>query len=188
MANPAPPQPFSVLAALQDIVDRADPALAVYASVEKPTLVIGKDSLRFRVRSSEPGHVYVFSGGTDKRHFHLLFPNRLDKLNRIGPGAELALPRKGWEITAEGPAGTNHIVVVVSRDERNFAQAGLRQTDELIPEFDLAQAEQRWAQRRNGLNPFVGDAVCATPGCSGAFGAAMLKVEEVASVPAKSRN
>jgi hypothetical protein len=105
VANPAPSQPFSVLAALQDIVDRADPALAVYASVEKPTLVIGKESLRFRVRSSEPGHVYVFSSGTDKRHFHLLFPNRLDKLNRVEPGAELILPRKGWEITAAGPPG-----------------------------------------------------------------------------------
>jgi hypothetical protein len=64
----------------------------------------------------------------------------------------------------------------------------LRQTDEPIPEFDLAQAQQRWAQRRDGVNPFVGEAVCATPGCSGAFGAVMLKVDEVALVPAKARN
>ena len=179
--NPLPPTPFSVLAALHDIVQRADPKIAVSARLDKTSLVIGKDSLRFRVRSSEAGYLYVFFGGTDKSHFNLLFPNRLDKANRIEPGAELALPRAAWEIDAGGPPGTNHLVVLVSRHERDMSQVGLRQTAEPIPLFDLAQAERLWLQRSRTSSPFVGRAMCAAPDCSETFGATMLTVEEVAA-------
>jgi serine/threonine protein kinase len=181
VAVSAPPTPFSVLAALHDIVERADPKIAVGSRLDKSSLVIGKDSLRFRVRSSEAGYLYVFFGGTDKSHFHLLFPNRLDRANRIEPGAELALPRAGWEIDAGGPPGTNHLVVLVSRHERDMSQVGLRQTDEPIPLFDLKQAERLWLQRSRTASPFVGRAMCAAPDCSEAFGATMLMVDEVAA-------
>jgi serine/threonine protein kinase len=182
-AVPAPSAPpFGVLAALQDILERADASIRVGASVDKLTLVIGKDSMRFRVKSSEPGYVYVFSGGTDKRHFNLLFPNRLDKAHRIEANTELALPRPSWEIVAGGPPGTNHLVVLVSRHERNLSQAGLRQTDEPIPEFDLVQAERLWKAKADGSNPFVGEPVCApTVACSAAYGATMLVVDETAA-------
>jgi hypothetical protein len=172
--------PFSVMAALQDIVERSHPQIRVSAAADSRALVIGRDSLRFRVRASEAGHVYVFSGGTDKSHFHLLFPNRLDKANRIDAGAELVLPRKSWEITAGGPAGTNHLVVLVSRHPRDLSQVGLRQTEEPIPEFDLAVAEHLWLQRTRDANPYVGVPVCAEPGCADAFGAVLLAVQEVA--------
>jgi len=182
-AVPAPSvPPFGVLAALRDIVERADASIRVGASVDKLMLVIGKDSMRFRVKSSEPGYVYVFSGGTDKQHFNLLFPNRLDKAHRIEANIELALPRPSWEIVAGGPPGTNHLVVLVSRHERRLSQAGLRQTDEPIPEFDLEQAERLWNAKADGPNPFVGEPVCApTVACSAAYGATMLVVDETAA-------
>ncbi len=181
IAAPSAP-PFGVLAALRDIVERADASIRVGASVDKLTLVIGKDSMRFRVKSSEPGYVYVFSGGTDKQHFNLLFPNRLDKAHRIEANIELALPRPSWEIVAGGPPGTNHLVVLVSRHERNLSQAGLRQTDEPIPEFDLVQAERLWKSKADGPSPFVGEPVCApTVACSAAYGATMLVVDETAA-------
>jgi serine/threonine protein kinase len=182
----APAQPFGVLTALQDIVERADPNIRVTAGVDKTSLVIGKDSMRFRVKSGEAGYVYMFLGGTDKRHFHLLFPNRLDRLNRIESGTALVLPRKSWEITAAGPPGINHLVVLVSRHERNLSQAGLRQTEEPIPQFDLEQAERLWNQRPEGPNPFVGEPVCPTPRCSGAYGATMLEVAETAAPAARN--
>jgi hypothetical protein len=178
-----PAAPFSVMAALQDIVDRSDPRIRVTAAADKSALVIGRDSLRFRVRANEAGHVYVFSGGTDKRHFHLLFPNRLDRANRIGADTELSLPRKSWEITAVGPAGTNHLVVLVSRHARDLSQVGLRQTEEPIPEFDLAVAEHLWQQRTRDTNPYVGVPDCPAPGCADAFGAVLLAVQEVAGDP-----
>jgi hypothetical protein len=182
-AVPAPSAPpFGVFAALQDIVERADASIRVGASVDMRTLVIGKDSMRFRVKSSEPGYVYVFTGGTDKQHFSLLFPNRLDKAHRIEANTELALPRPSWEIVASGPPGTNHLVVLVSRHERNLSQAGLRQTDEPIPEFDLVQAERLWKVKADGPNPFVGEPICApTAACSAAYGATMLVVDETAA-------
>jgi hypothetical protein len=178
---------FTVLGALQDLVAHADPSIRVGASVEQATLVIDKDALRFRVRASEAGHLYVYFAGTDKRHFHLLFPNRLDRANRIEPGTELRLPRKGWEITAAGPPGTNHLVMLVSREPRDLLRAGLRSTGEAIPEFDLAEAERLWRQRAVGTNPFAGEPLCTVAACSGAYGATMLTVDEVAA-PAKAKN
>ena len=181
VATAAPPQAaFSVLAALQDIVDRSDPQLTVTASTDKSSLTIGKDLLKFRVKASEGGYLYVFHGGTDKGHFNLLFPNQLDKNNRIEGGRDVVLPRRSWEITASGPPGTNHIVALVSRRERNFAEAGLLATAEAIPEFDLAAARQRWAQRAGGASPFVGKAVCDTAPCDEAYGAKMIEINEVA--------
>jgi len=186
-ATPAADAAFTVLGALQDLVARADPSIQVDAGVDQATLVIDKDALRFRVRTSEAGHLYVYFAGTDKRHFHLLFPNRLDRANRIEPGAELRLPRKGWEITAAGPPGTNHLVVLVAREPRDLSRAGLRATGEAIPEFDLAEAERLWRQRAAGTNPFAGEPLCSVSACSGAYGATMLTVDEVAA-PAKAKN
>lgn len=176
-----PPVPFGIVTALQDIVRHADPLLGVNALADKSALNIGVDKLQFRVKSSAAGYVYVFLAGTDKSHMYLLFPNEIDKDNRIEVNKEMLLPRKGWQITAGGPPGTNHIVTMVSRQPRDFAQAGLRQAKEEIPEFDLAQAERLWAARTSGENPFVGKAVCAAGAeCDTTYGATLLTIEEVA--------
>jgi serine/threonine protein kinase len=181
---PAPPPavPFGIVTAMQDIVRRADPLLGVNALADKSTLTIGSDKLQFRVKSSEAGYVYVFFAGTDKGHMYLLFPNALDKNNRIEANQEMLLPRKSWNITAGGPPGTNHIVTMVSRQPRDFAQAGLRQAKEEIPEYDLVQAEKLWAARTGNESPFVGKAVCpaGTP-CEATYGATLLTIEEVAA-------
>jgi dihydrofolate reductase len=122
----------------------------------------------------------VFLSGTDKSHFYLLFPNEIDKNNRIEANTEVVLPRKSWAITAGGPPGTNHIVTVVSRNPRDLKRVGLRAAGDEIPEFDLAQAEQLWAARTAGVSPFVGDAVCAAgAACDAGYGASLLEVEEV---------
>ena len=189
---PAPVEPvaFSVVAALQDIVDRSDPQLAVTAVTDKSTVTIGKDLLRFRVRSSESGYLYIFFGGTEKSHFQVLFPNQLDKNNRIEAGRDVVLPRKEWEIVAGGPAGTNHIVALVSRRERDLAATGLLRSTDAIPEYDLALAAQRWAQRppgqQGGASPFIGKALCATAPCDETYGAKLLEINEVAP-PARAR-
>ena len=187
---PVEPVAFSVIAALQDIVDRSDPQLVVTAVSDKSTVTIGKDLLRFRVKSSESGYLYIFFGGTDKSHFNLLFPNQLDKNNRIEAGRDVVLPRKEWEIVAGGPAGTNHIVALVSRRERDLAATGLLRSTDAIPEYDLALAAQRWAQRppgpQGGASPFIGKALCATAPCDETYGAKLMEITEVAA-PARAR-
>ncbi|MBX3623929.1 MAG: protein kinase [Rhizobacter sp.] len=183
-AAPPPPAvaatPFGIVPALQDIVRQADPLLGVNALADKSAIVIGKDRLQFRVKASQSGYVYVFLGGTDKGHMYLLFPNAIDRDNRIDANKELQLPRKGWQITAGGPPGTNHIVTMVSRLPRDFSQAGLRASKDDIPEFDLARAEQLWAARTGRDNPFVGQAVCPPQGaCDATYGATLLTIDEV---------
>jgi serine/threonine protein kinase len=185
VATPPPPPPaapFSIVTALQDIVRNADPLLGVNALADKSAIVIGSDKLQFRVKSSESGYVYVFLAGTDNNHLYLLFPNAIDKNNRIEANKELLLPRKGWQITAGGPPGTNHIVTVVSRQARDFSEAGLSASKDDIPEFDLSKAEQLWAARANPrANPFVGQPACVgQPGCDATYGASLLTIEEVA--------
>ncbi|MEO8152543.1 MAG: serine/threonine-protein kinase [Rhizobacter sp.] len=180
VATLPPATPFSIVTALQDIVRHADPLLGVNALADRSALIIGRDRLQFRVKSSEAGYVYVFFAGTDKNHMYLLFPNEIDKNNRVEVNKEMVLPRKGWQITAGGPPGTNHIVTMVSRQARDFSQAGLRKGDE-IPEFDLAQAEKLWGGRTANDNPFVGTAACAAGAtCDSSYGATLLTIDEVA--------
>lgn len=179
-APPPPAAPFGIVTALQDIVRHADPLLGVNALADKSALVIGSDKLQFRVKSSEAGYVYVFFAGTDKNHMYLLFPNAIDKNNRVEANKEMLLPRKGWQITAGGPPGTNHIVTMVSRQPRDLSQAGLRSSKEEIPEFDLAQAQAMWATRAGNDNPFVGKAVCSSgAACDSSFGATLLTIDEI---------
>jgi serine/threonine protein kinase len=179
-APPPPRTPFGVVTALQDIVRQADPLLGVNALADKSAIVIGSDKLQFRLKSSQSGYVYVFLAGTDKGHMYLLFPNAIDRDNRIEANKELLLPRKGWQITAGGPPGTNHLVTMVSRLPRDFSQAGLRASKDDIPEFDLARAEQLWASRTGSENPFVGQAVCPAQGaCDATYGASLLTIDEV---------
>jgi hypothetical protein len=47
--------------------------------------------------------------GTDAAHFYLLFPNAIDRDNRIEADKVIELPRKGWQITAGGPAGAQAV-------------------------------------------------------------------------------
>lgn len=169
---------FGTVAVLEDIVRHADPRIAVQAAADKASLVIGRDRMSFRVKASEPGYLYVFLSGTDQQHLSLLFPNAIDADNRIEANADVVLPRKGWQITAGGPAGTNHLVTMVSRQPRDFGGAGLRM-GETIPEFDLPALRQVW--NGAGAAPGAGEARCGERArCDGRYGATLIRIEETA--------
>ncbi len=177
--------PFSVLAALNDIVQGADAEVRVDVRTDKSTLRIGREPLRLHVRSSRAGYVYVYTGGTEKTHLYLLFPNRIDRNNRIEGGVELALPRPSWNITAGGPPGVNQIVVMVSRSPRDLSGTGIKAAGGDIPEFDLDAAAQMWERRDSGSpSPFVGAVECRGDAgkftCAEGYGARLLEVMEVA--------
>jgi hypothetical protein len=128
--------------------------------------------------------VYLYTGGTEKSHLYLLFPNRIDPNNRIKAGVELSLPRASWNITASGPPGVNQIVVMVSRSPRDMSETGLKLSGGEIPEFDLEDAARRWARRERGsVNPFVGAVECRGKAgrfdCAQGYGARMVEVAEV---------
>ncbi len=181
-AMPAQRDPFTIVAALEDIVRNADPLMAVNTLTDKSQLLIGKDKLLFQVKSSVPGYLYVYLAGTDQNHFYLLFPNALDKNNRIEADKLVELPRKGWHITAGGPPGVDHIVTMVSPFPRDLSALHLNTTD-TIPEFDMVQAARLWAEHQGPGSPFVPPALCdnTTTPCDQRYGATLIHIEEVAT-------
>ena len=171
---------FDPLKALDEIFDKRDRNHAVTVSTEKAQTRIGKDPLRFSIRSARTGYVYVLMVGTNRSDFYLLFPNAVDKNNIIKAGQQLELPRSQWKMVAEGPRGTDHFVVIVSDYPRDFSAAGLK----IIDPFAVFPPEQaaRLYETYTGLMPiFAGKAVCpkSISRCSESYGAAVFSIEEI---------
>lgn len=165
---------FGNVAVLDDLVRSADPRVAVELQVDRPDLVIDRDQMRFKVTSGEVGFLYVFHVGTAGDRISLLFPNALDKDNRIAPNRPIVLPRAKWQITAAGPPGTNTLVAMVTRRARTFA-AMTHATP--ISEFNEAPLREDWQRGRNSL---IGAASCAgAADCDEGFGAAIARVREI---------
>lgn len=177
--RPAASAPFDPIRALDEVFEARSRTHAVTVSIERAQLRVGQDRLRFVVRSARPGYLYVLMVGTDRSHFFLLFPNSLDRANRVEPGSDLALPRPAWQITADGPPGTNHFVAIVSDRPRDFSAAGLTAL-EPFSEFPLEAAE-RLSRAHTGSQPlFAGVPVCPDSGdCPSGYGAAVFSIEEI---------
>lgn len=178
-AAAAPAAPFDPVAALDAVQAGADPARKVEVDVPRSRVRIGVDNLSFTVRSSHAGYVYVHLVGTNRTDFQMLFPNGLDKQNRIGAGETLTLPRPNWAIEAGGPAGTNHFVVMVSEAPREFHAAGLVE-GEVFASFPAARAAQLQGAYTGATPLFAGVPACAAGPCPGSYGAASFVIEETA--------
>lgn len=178
-AQPQTVKPFNPVAALDEMFEQRNREHSVAVELDQSAVRIGKDRLRFRLRSSRPGYLYVFMVGTDGEHFNLLFPNAVDGKNRVEAGKDISLPRPGWTMTAGGPPGINHFLAVVSESPREFSAAGLKKIDPFA-EFPLPQAEKLARASAGAPSPFLGKAKCP-PGvaCADAFGAAIFTIEEV---------
>ncbi|HEX8614941.1 MAG TPA: serine/threonine-protein kinase [Telluria sp.] len=165
------------LEVLDRIVQASNRDHAVTVSVAEPQVRIGKDRLRFSLRSSRPGYVYVLMVGSDRAQFWLLFPNDVDKDNRIGAGHTLELPRPTWRMDAAGPAGTDHLVAIVSSSPREFSDAGLTPNPP-FSEFPLA-ALARAARDSGGAPVIAGKTQCTVADCPQSYGAALFSIEEI---------
>ncbi|WP_019655685.1 serine/threonine-protein kinase [Variovorax atrisoli] len=172
-----PPAPRTPAESLQSLATGATPGFDVTATPKKAEVAIGKDRLAFEVRSKREGFVYVFllsSGG----EMFLLFPNLLDKYNKITAGGTLSLPRASWPMDAGGPAGADQFAVLVSEHERDFSAAGV-QNDGVFPVFPLPVLAALEATRGTGPSPLLGKPVCApnTP-CNDVYGVGNFKIVE----------
>jgi hypothetical protein len=175
--KPSALKPFDAIEALNELFEARDRNHAITVVPDKTKVTIGKDRLRFRLRSSKPGYLYILMVGTERGHFNLLFPNAIDSKNRIDADKEVSLPRPGWTMMASGPPGTNQFLALVSAHPREFSAAGLRQVD-LFGEFPHEQAAK--VAQTIGAAAFAGTPVCpAGAACSEAYGAAMFVIEEV---------
>jgi hypothetical protein len=188
---PAPPAPIDTLAALSDIFNQRDDRWGVEVKLDQPSLKIGSN-LNVSVRSQRNGFVYLFYQGTQPDSFYLLFPNQLDSANAIASNQELALPRSDWSVTALGPRGTDHLMVMVTETARDFSalalpaeyvsQAGpfekIQRTPQAVArigQIATLSAATRQPACQNGASRDLGVA----RQCSNVFGASLISVEEI---------
>ncbi|MFM7255519.1 MAG: caspase family protein [Betaproteobacteria bacterium] len=180
VAMPQPPPaaelvadgPVGSLATLKDIFAQRDPRRKL--DVKLPTqLTIGKQGeFKFSVTSSVAGYLYVVLLGSDEKSFYLLFPNRIDAKNQIKAGMTYQFPTEGWDMTAGGPPGTDHILFVASEaafDQRVFSTTD----DQSVGLFAFVVGSH--ATRKRLVEFFLGRGI---QGRSSPFAAQLLQVEE----------
>lgn len=176
-AAPKPPGPAELLA---QVFDARDVAHEVAVKVEKPQVVIGRDQLRFTLTSSRGGYVYLLLVGTDNTQFWLLFPNSLDRNNRISAAKPMSLPRPSWHMDASGPPGTDRFVVMVSESRRDFSAAGTKNDGPFVSFTNWPSAN---ATATPGPIPlYAGAPICPdrpADSCSPLYGAEMFSIQEV---------
>jgi serine/threonine protein kinase len=177
-----PPLPLTGAQSLQDIFSLRDTARQVSVDLKKDALRIGKDALGFAVNADRAGYVYVALASSDNKTLQLLFPNDLDRNNRIAAGKPLPLPRANWRVVAGGPPGTNSLLVVVTDTPRDISTLAASRDGPFMVSLNDASG-------RAALGVFLSTthtgAPCATPatsgvaGCRDPFGAAMFSVREI---------
>jgi Caspase domain/Domain of unknown function (DUF4384) len=186
----APAQNLDIVAALTDIYNQRDDRWSVETHLGSPLLKIGSN-LTLTVRSQRDGYVYVFYRGTQADSFYLLFPNQLDANNAIKANQEMPLPRKDWAVTALGPVGTDHLMVMVTDTPRDFS--GLSLPAQYVSQsgpfekFQPSSQSVALISQAATLSSALNKQECANASkrdlavakrCSNVFGASVLSVEE----------
>ncbi|MES3003241.1 MAG: caspase family protein [Pseudomonadota bacterium] len=182
---PTPPPPLTGEQALAQMFAQRDGKRRVQVSLSSPRLAIGRDSLDFSVRSDRPGYVYVALAGSDNQSVYMLFPNELDRDNRIDAGKAMSLPRASWRVRAAGPAGIDNLLVIVSDAPRDLASLGQSRAGPFLSSLNDAQGRAALGALMTTSASSSG-AACRSRStsvvrtqCSDAYGAAMVAVEEI---------
>jgi hypothetical protein len=171
--------------ALKRLFDQRDGKRKVEVTAAKTQLKIGQDTMDFSVKSSKAGYVYVALAGSDNKSLYVLFPNDLDKNNRIEAGQTMLLPRPNWKMRSQGPEGSNQLLVFVSDGPRDLSSLSKSKAGPFIVSLNNAEgrAELGALMSRSAIGANAGCAATTArtnnPQCSDAFGAAMLRVDEM---------
>ena len=113
--------PVNAPQALADIQRMADKNIQVQLVPASRSLRIKQDFIDFQVNTSQAGYLYVFQVGSDGKTFNMLFPNKLDTNNRV-PAGTVSLPRPAWKVRAGGPAGTSHLLAVLTLEPKDMSK------------------------------------------------------------------
>jgi hypothetical protein len=185
-ANPAPAAaPLTGAQALRQMFDQRNAKHRVDLTISKDKLSIGKDELNFAVKSERAGYVYVALAGSDNKSVYLLFPNALDKNNKIESGQVLQLPRPNWRIAATGPAGADNLLVMVTDSPRDINTLGASEAGPFVMSLNDAQGRAKLGALMT-TSQMANSPTCSTTNpaqrstqCSDAYGAAISTVEEI---------
>jgi hypothetical protein len=161
------------LATLSDIAGQSNPKRRVEVKLSKSTLKIGKDSLDLSIKSSHDGYIQMVLVGSDAKSFYVLFPNGLDKDNRIRAGQTVKVPKPDWQVKSAGPEGTNQLLVLVTDSPRKVDSLKMSEPTAAEPfTFSLNDLSGRTAL----LDFLIGKGV---DGRSESFGAKIISIREV---------
>ena len=161
------------LATLKDIEAQRNPMRKLDIKLAKKTLKINQDYLDMQIKSSHDGYLYLVLLGSDKKSFYMLYPNKLDGNNRIQAGKTINLPNQSWQIKAAGPAGVDHILVLVADSERDLKTLEALGEDKNSP---FVYALNNPAGRSAVINYLTGK---SADGTSERYGAQIITVTEI---------
>jgi hypothetical protein len=179
-ASPAPERAVSPAALLAEVHAQRDGARLLPVRLASTQLRIGRDRLALTVLPERDGHLYVMLAGSDERNLYLLYPNALAGDNAVRAGQVVGLPDARWSITADGPAGRNHLLVMLSDGPRDWRALRGEAAGPFVK--TLLDAEGR-ARLQWMLGHRADAATCGarggTGGCADAFASTLLTVDEV---------
>lgn len=154
--------------ALADLHAAADRSMAVNLTLARSSLRIGKDLLDFSVATSRAGYLYLLQVGSDGKTFNLLFPNKIDSNNFLPAGTH-RFPRETWRLRAGGPAGTSHLLAIVSPTKKDLSRS-----------MDLTAVFPSSAATQGSTRTLVVEATGAGHGGDGRYGASeVTTVQEI---------
>ena len=176
-ATAAVPASLNMLEEFDKVVAARTAGFDVEAAPALQKIRINKDDLSFKVKSSRDGFVSVLmldaGGGLIQ-----IFPNKMsEKLgsSRIKAG-ETMLPMASLQLSAQEPTGTEHFLVIVSREMRDYSALST-EIDEYflkLPTQEAAAAKARQWRRSTPL--LLGAPVECSADCD-QFGAVRFQVE-----------
>ena len=170
--------------ALRDVMQQSDAKRKVVVVPSATSLKIGQDSLNFSVQSDRAGYVYVALAGSDNESLYILFPNELDRDNKIEAGQTLTLPRKTWRVKAAGPAGQDSVLVLVTDGPRDLMGLSAAKAGPFVYSLNdkdgRAQFGALMTTSRVGDTQQCGTTAQRKPNalCSDAYGASIFTVSE----------
>lgn len=167
---------------LKTIQKGANANYQVNIKPSQPIYKIGKDYLEMTVTSSKSGYLTIFSVGSSGKIYQL-FPNHKDSNNAITRKTALNLPRSSWRMRANGPAGVDRFLAIVSNKSDMFSGLGISKgpfsmidndangakliVSQLIAPIDECQ----FSKRDFGIED--------TPDCNNSYGASFMDVKEI---------
>jgi hypothetical protein len=161
------------IATLKEIQSQGNPKRTVSVKLNKSVLRIGKDSLDMTIKSSHDGYVYLVLLGSDASSFYILFPNGLDQSNRVKAGQTIRIPKADWEVKANGPSGTDNLLVMVADSPRKLNVLTMAEPTASEP-FTYALND---IGGRGALIDFLTGS--GVDGKSESFGSALVSIKEV---------
>lgn len=171
--------------ALAAVVAGSDKAFALKVDKIRTPLTIGRDALSFSLSSQRSGLLYVLLWDKAAGRLAQIFPNDLDRHNKVTAAKPFTFPRPDWAYEADTPQGDWEVLTIVSESPRDFTALGLaaHQAADSLPQAGVEAA----LGEAGGGTALAGAARCPDGGaCPTAYAAARFTVTEVAPAERKA--